>query len=348
MTEEPSPDNLEEKEEKPSRPLWHWAAFVAGGVLLVGLIFVGWTAFRVWAAWRDIPRIEFDLPQSREALGQAGASGSATTVAPPAGQYDAYLILGSDEHPDKPGVRADSIILFLRPHDGSDNLLISIPRDLYLPSPCTGEPVKISVNLEGCGTRATGIEALAIAVEDFTGLEIEHVVLFGFEGFVRVIDRLGGIEVCTEFPIRRTTGGPIEVPTGCSFITGDTALWWVRARDMQGFIDGNWEVIFEGDGDRTRRQRTVLIQMMQRMSQYRSITGIENLAIELSDAVVIDDSLGLGEAVGLAWDLRDLSSVGILQPELGVEPDVSPDGEFILVPTQSFASLLAAAQGGQG
>ena len=87
--------------------------------------------------------------------------------------------------------RADVIVLLLLPADGSDPVMVSIPRDLYLPNPCTGGYTRVNATLNGCGEAATGPELLSVAVEDFTGVQIDHFAVFDFEGF-QAISRPGG------------------------------------------------------------------------------------------------------------------------------------------------------------
>jgi len=80
---------------------------------------------------------------------------------------------------------------------------VSLSRDLLVTSPCSGEEVKINTSLDGCGDLVSGPELLALTVEDFTGVPIDHFALFGFDGFVQIIDSLGGVEICIDHAIRR-------------------------------------------------------------------------------------------------------------------------------------------------
>ena len=61
----------------------------------------------------------------------------------------------------------------------------------------------------------------------------------------------------------------------------------------------------------------------------------------LSNAFTLDDQLGLGEAVGVAWDLRGLSPSAIVRITIPVDPHETVDGAQVLVATVPFDELLS-------
>ena len=238
---------------------------IRGAILLlvVAVAWSGWQAFRVWRAWRNVDRIAFDVTEAREALGQQGTiavDGGQTAdgtgeeaevpgtlppdvtlptsphLAPEALQ--AFLVIGSDYRPQLgAGSRADVIVLVLLPADGADPVMVSIPRDLYLPNPCIGGYTRINATLNGCGEAASGPELLSVAVEDFTGVEIDHFVVFDFEGFKAIVDRVGGVEICVEHAVRDSkTDPPLDLPAGCTVADGAMTLSWVRSRHTQELV----------------------------------------------------------------------------------------------------------------
>ncbi len=88
-----------------------------------------------------------------------------------------------------------------------------MPRALYVTSPCTGESSAINLNFEGCGS-VSGLDLMGVAVEDYTGLTIDHLVLFDFGGFETIIDRIGGLEVCVERAIKVRAHAPVFLEPG--------------------------------------------------------------------------------------------------------------------------------------
>lgn len=320
------------------RHVWH-ALLV---LTLAGVAFFGWSAWRVWQAWRSVERVEFDLTASRAAL---PASPQAAPVDPTTELdelLDVFLVIGSDAKPEASGVRADVLMLFIKPTDGATPILVSVPRDLYVPSPCDGELRRINANLAGCGPDVSGPELISLAVEDYTGVPVDHFVTFGLDGFEKVIDKVGGIEVCVPNPLRHDFEDLL--PAGCTVADGATTLLWIRSRTTTELVDGEW-VPLEDEGDLARnvRQQHVLMQMLAKLDQFRSPHTFSRLVEDLSDAFLLDKGLSLGDAVGHAWDLRGLDPDGIKRPVIQVEGAVTDDGEFVVVPVGPFGDVLAEA-----
>ncbi len=335
-------------------------------LLVAVLAGLGWSAFRLWSAWGDVSRVAFDPETARDALGAGATSTTSlvtTTVAPgaatttpvsastvppaPGGEkLQVFLIIGSDERsPLDESRRADAIMLFILPEDGIPPVLVSIPRDLQLRNPCTGGLSRINANLNGCGDSVSGPEQLAIAIEDFTGLAIDHFVLFTFEGFRNIVDRVGGVQICTPVAVRddRVDPVPLELPAGCTTADGDQTLAWVRSRHTEGFVDGDWVSLASNDLDRNERQQDVFLEALQRLSAMRDVSELTALAEELAAQFTVDEGLGLSNAVATAWRLRALTLTGIIRPVLPVAAFVDDDGRSVLVVRDSFENVVVGA-----
>ena len=339
-------------------------------LLIAGVAWSGWQGFRVWRAWHNLDRIAFDVTDAREALGQQGTIAidggeggedievpgtlppdvtlpTSPRLAPEALQ--AFLIIGSDYRPEHGSAsRADVIILVLLPADGADPVMVSIPRDLYLPNPCTGGYTRVNATLNGCGEAASGPELLSVTVEDFTGVEIDHFAVFDFEGFQAIVDRVGGVEICVDHAVRDSkTRPPLDLPAGCTRADGAMTLSWVRSRHTQELVDGVWRGL-PGVNDLTRnqRQQELLLEALTRLKAFRSITEFSALVEDLSDAFTIDDGLSLGDAIGLAWDMRGLSIPSIRRPSIPVGYFVTESGAEVLLPQASFSEVLESAYPG--
>ncbi|MBP1632115.1 MAG: ywtF [Acidobacteria bacterium] len=343
-------------------------------LLIAGVAWAGWQGFRVWRAWHNLDRIAFDVTDAREALGQQGtiaidgaaddgAAGEQNEVpgtlppdvtlptsphlAPEALQ--AFLIIGSDYRPEHgTGSRADVIILVLLPADGADPVMVSIPRDLYLPNPCTGGYTRVNATLNGCGEAASGPELLSVTVEDFTGVEIDHFAVFDFEGFKAIIDRVGGVEICVDHAVRDAkTDPPLDLPAGCTVANGAMTLSWVRSRHTQELVDGAWRgMAGVNDLTRNQRQQELLLDALSRLKAFRSVTELSALVEELTDAFSVDDGLSLGSAIGLAWDMRGVDIPSIRRPTIPVGFFTTEAGAQVLLPESSFAAVLESAYPG--
>jgi LCP family protein required for cell wall assembly len=183
------------------------------------------------------------------------------------------LILGGDRRgstqKNAPGAegqgppRADSIIVL---HASLTSFRkLSIPRDTYAAIPDCGTQ-KINASL-ACNTNSPkGNPASTIdTVEDFLGIDINHIIIVDFDGFADFIDTIGGVTidvpsngkgkgpvVCGDVDGGRNQGGvSLKLTAGEHELEGDKALAYARLR--QNRCDPS-----EDDTDRAARQQAVL------------------------------------------------------------------------------------------
>jgi LCP family protein required for cell wall assembly len=160
------------------------------------------------------------------------------TTAQAAGEN--WLIVGSDTRQgltrqqidnlhlgfDLGTTNSDSLMLL---HMGTGTpVLISIPRDSYVPIPGHGEN-KINAAL-GIG----GPTLLIQTVESVTGLPIGHYMGIGFGGLVSVVNQVGGVNMCLPSPLHDANSG-VNLKAGCQTLNGAQALAFVR--DRHSFAD---------------------------------------------------------------------------------------------------------------
>ena len=357
----------------------HFRRNLIRGVAIVMLLIVGWAGWqgvRAWRAWSSVERIPFQVSEAREALGtlvtvpvgndQPGGESPSTGDDETPGTLptditiptsprlhpealQAFLVIGSDYRPRLgTSSRADVILLVILPADGTDPVMVSIPRDLYLPNPCTGGLTRINAALNGCGEVASGPELLTVAVEDFTGVQIDHFVLFDFEGFKAIIDQVGGVEICVDHQVADSkTDPPLDLPAGCTVADGPMTLSWVRSRHTRELVDGVWRRM-EGVNDLTRnqRQQDLLIEALRRLKSFGSLTEFGALVEDLAGTFTIDEGLSLGNAISLAWGMRDIEVSSIRRPTIPVADYVTSGGAYVLLPQASFSEVLESAGAG--
>jgi LCP family protein required for cell wall assembly len=146
-----------------------------------------------------------------------------------------WLITGSDTRSGLSRTQKDQLHVGSDTDTNSDSLmllhmggptpvLISIPRDSYVPIPGHGSN-KINAAL-GFG----GPALLVQTVESVTGLHINHYMGIGFEGLVDVTNKVGGVNVCLKTAVHDQNSG-VNLPAGCQTLNGTQALEFVRDRD---------------------------------------------------------------------------------------------------------------------
>ncbi len=178
------------------------------------------------------------------------------------------LVLGSDARPKgtkeagaqtigQPGSRSDSILLMRI--GGGRNATLSIPRDTIVNIPGHGQD-KINA------AYAYGGPALAIrTVEQFLGIDVNHLVEVNFDNFPQLIDALGGITYKGGCVISKLNGGfknggyTLRLPAGEHRINGKQALALARTRKNECNPR-------ENDFSRARRQQKILASIKDQVT----------------------------------------------------------------------------------
>jgi LCP family protein required for cell wall assembly len=126
------------------------------------------------------------------------------------------------------GINSDIIfIVHLDPATHKVSLL-SIPRDTFIPDARQGnEAFKIDAALY------QGPTQLVNAVQQDFGIPIQHYVEVGFDGFVNIVNALGGIKMDFPMPVYDAYSYLNVQTAGCRLLNGDEALRVVRARHLQ-------------------------------------------------------------------------------------------------------------------
>lgn len=174
-----------------------------------------------------------------------------------------FLLLGiRGEGTDSPDL-ADTIIIASYNHDTNVTTLVSIPRDLWVPSLQAKINAAYYYGLQA--TPSAGFKMAQAAILEDTGLPIHYTAVVNFAMFQDIVDLLGGVDVQndvaftdTEFPIPgKENAQPlsaryetISFPAGPIHMDGATALKFVRSRHSEG-EEGT-------DFARARRQRAII------------------------------------------------------------------------------------------
>ncbi|HET8739375.1 MAG TPA: LCP family protein [Acidimicrobiia bacterium] len=251
--------------------------------------------------------------------------------------FEAYLLVGSDAS----GSLADTIILALQPSDGSNPIMVSLPRDLFVWNLCKQTFTRLNSGLGGCPGVASGAELLAIMVEDYTGIPIDHLARVNFDGFARLVDVMGGISVCVDYPTRDAKSHLQLDTAGCRVVDGDTALAWVRSRHPEQLVGGDWVPAPGSDFTRQRNQQDVLFQLAARAAKFSSPAALTERLSAVASLVRLDSSWNLGDAVAAAWRYRGISKDSVERFSIEVGEYRTSFGAQVLLPSAPFAEELA-------
>ena len=272
--------------------------------------------------------------------------------------YKSYLLIGSDERSQDSsssrgfvdGQRSDVIIVGLIDEISNNHYLLSIPRDILVINSCTNnlERINASFTNNECGNSA---ENLAAAVKGITGITIEHFASFNFEGFENIIDSFDGIEICVDETQRE--GYSFELQKGCQVVNGSTALNWVVSRNTEVLVG---EKVLDDNGDdasewvkmsgvsdlsRNERQQYVVLQLLERVDDFDSLSELNKFINTLEDSFIIDENLTLNNAINTLWNFRGTNFNNIKKLSIPTSPYELQDGRQVLIISKNFSQYAS-------
>jgi LCP family protein required for cell wall assembly len=273
-------------------------------------------------------------------FGQIPRAQVASALSPATGAGQNYLIVGTDSREgiteDDPnagafigekvsGARTDSIMV-LRVENGSQTLL-SIPRDLWVKDPKSGQMGRINATFEA------GPANLIKAVQGI-GIPVHHYLEINFVSFGKLVDAVGGIDVTFAEASRDLNSG-LKIETGgVNHLDGTQALAYVRSRHFEE-LKANpknpakpiWVTDPTSDLGRVQRQRTFLTALMNKVTDTKNPVQLSNIVGAMSVGMKIDDAMTFLDAIKLAWKLKGFSPQSVSLP---VAPRTTSGGAEVL------------------
>ena len=254
-----------------------------------------------------------------------------------------FLVIGGDKREGLPdeleindrldGNRAD--VIMLATLDGDSVRVLSLPRDLQADLDGYGV-VKLNAALS-----LGGADLMVSAVEELTGIQIDHYVEMDFFGFASIVDALGGVEISFAYPARDLKSG-LDVEAGVQLLDGKQALAYARSRGYQERRGNVWVSIDANDLGRIRRQQSLLFAMLESAKRWSIVFDIGSVLRAAGEHLVIDAGLDAQRLVELGWAARDLDRSSIDVYSLPVW-ESTEDGVYYLHPRQPEATEVLAA-----
>ena len=258
-----------------------------------------------------------------------------------AGGPRTFLILGVDQRPEERyPTRADTILLAHVDPDRERAVLLSIPRDLWLPQP-RGPANRINTAVPN-GAEPDDIHAgpryLAQTIQENFGIPVQGYVMVNFTGFVQVVDAAGGVTVDVPallvdnaYPTPDFGVTQVRFEPGPQRLDGERALIYVRTRHQ------------DGDFGRAARQQQLLQALARQLLQPRGWLRLPGVLAAALDAVQTD--LGLWDVPALLrlaiYLATDRAQFVVLGREY-TDPWTSPGGAAVLLPRWSAIQPLLA------
>jgi LCP family protein required for cell wall assembly len=226
-------------------------------------LLVAWVVFLVAVpvyAWTSVSRVDVD-PGGDRPGDQPGTT---------------YLVVGSDARKGLAGRRTDTIMLL---HTGrGPNLLMSLPRDSLVEVPGHG------VTKINAAFAFGGPKLLVQTIEGATGIRVDDYVEIGFRGFVKLVDAVGGVQICPTEPMKDPLAH-LDIKKGCQEADGATALGYARSRHTQRLQDIG----------RAQHQREVVSAIGHEVLSWKTVVNpLRYWRVVTSGAESVRTSEGLG------------------------------------------------------
>lgn len=231
-----------EPRRRPRRHLVIAVSVLAGCLLLLG---GGATIAAIWAYEHLNGNIRTDRATQKALTEHESDRPKAV------GGAENILLMGSDYRPELGSARSDTVMLVHIAGDGQRARVVSVPRDLMVWIPdCGTEPGEDTAQFAqfNWSFQQGGAACTIRTFEKLTGVRVDHHLVLGFDGFTKLVDAVGGVQVDLPTAERDPNVG-LDLPAGRRVLDGTNALAYVRAREYVG--DGS-------DTNRIKRQQEFL------------------------------------------------------------------------------------------
>lgn len=192
------------------------------------------------------------------------------------------LIVGCDEIENYG--RADTIVFLSISPKTKDVLILSIPRDTRVEIPGRGMDKINHAYAFG------GEKLISKTVSSFLDVPIHFYAVADFNGFVNIIDELGGVDINVEkemYYVDKAGGVEINLYPGKQVLDGEKSLQYIRFRNDK-----------LGDLGRIKRQQKLALAVIKKMMNFDSITKIPQISEEIKR--YIETNIKIQDAIALA------------------------------------------------
>lgn len=262
---------------------------------------------------------------------------NSSDIRDPGGQYgdEDFLIVGLDSRTgdngnmgagttdDADGERSDSVMLVNIPANRKRVVAVSFPRDLaitpmqceawnpdtgkygplYDPKTKTYGPKTIYTETKLNSAFAFGgPKCLVKEIQKLSGLSINHFIAVDFAGFAKMVDALGGVEVCSSTPLHDYELGTVLEHGGRQVLDGPTALNYVRARQVTTEVNGDY--------GRIKRQQLFVSSLLRSLISADTLLDLNKLnnVVNMIIGNTVVDNVQSKDLVQLGQSLQGMAA----------------------------------------
>ncbi len=248
----------------------------------------------------------------------------------------------------------DSMVFVAIEHNSSQITTISIPRDIWVTT--MRAKVNTAYHYGNLKREGGGLDLAKSAVSEITGQPVHYGIVLNFEGFVRAIDAVGGIDIEVErafddfkYPVPGKENAPIETERyqhirfdeGLQRMDGARALVFTRSRNSEG-EEGT-------DFARSARQQKVITAFLSKLFSSEILLNpskIQETVGKLKDSVDTDiaEDKYLSFAKIALNVKRSENPVNVVSLESHlINPKISSDydKQWVLIPKKTWQDIHA-------
>ncbi|MCX2928791.1 LCP family protein [Mycobacterium sp. CVI_P3] len=231
--------------------------------------------------------------------------------------------IGAGTTAEADGARSDTVMLVNVPADRKRVVVVSFPRDLAItPAYCqawdpdTGKygPVvdkntgEVSDDYRYTETKLNsayaygGPKCLVKVIQKMSGLSINRFMAVDFTGFSKMVDALGGVEVCSTTPLEDYELGTVLASAGRQVLDGHDALNYVRARQVTTEVNGDY--------GRIKRQQLFLSSLLRSIISKDTLFSLRKLnnVVDMFIADTYVDNVRTKDLVDLGQSLQGVNA----------------------------------------
>ncbi|TFV82925.1 LCP family protein, partial [Blastococcus sp. CT_GayMR16] len=255
---------------------------------------------------------------------------------------DNYLVVGSGI-PGQEGAASVATLLASVSAEGDRAVLVSFPPTALVDTPECRTP---DGSLRGPVTEAFassllegGPSCMVRAVQQLSGLRVDHYLDVDLARLPGMIDALGGVPVCV-IPSAATDAAARPLPDGLSQLTGDAATGYLQPGDTGSDVTG------AAVAERAQRLLTSTLRAAMSTGTIADPLTLTRFLNRAADALTVDEQTTLGDLRILAGSLGDLSGdavqrAGLPVAQVGYVP-AGTDQAYVLLDRTGTRNLFDA------
>ncbi|MGY2128838.1 LCP family protein [Blastococcus sp. SYSU DS0617] len=255
---------------------------------------------------------------------------------------ETYLVVGTGV-PDQDGPSSVATLLASVSDDGERAVLVGFPPTALVDTPmcrtADGEVRAPTTEVFARSLLDGGPACMVRAVQQLSGVEIDHYLGVDLARLPGMVDALGGVPVCV-VPSRATAAAAVPPPAGPSEFSGDTAAGYLRPAG-----DGS-DATGTAVAERTQRLLTSTLRAAMSRDNVLDPVTLARFLTRAAGALTVDEQTTLGDLRELATSLGAVSGDAVVRTGLPVAQvghvPVGGDESYVLLDGAGTRSLFDA------